>query len=134
MNVRTVQGGTASACLGRPSLRARTAPSVTVMSTPNMKLNNGVELPALGFGVYQTPPDETAAAVETALGIGYRHVDTAAAYGNERAVGEALRRSGLDRSDLFVETKVGSPTTGTTRRYTRSTRARASSGSTRSTC
>lgn len=73
---------------------------------PLLKLNNGVEMPALGFGVFQTPPDETVAAVEAALATGYRHIDTAAAYGNEREVGEALRRSGLDRSEIFVETKV----------------------------
>jgi 2,5-diketo-D-gluconate reductase A len=73
---------------------------------PTFTLNNGVDIPALGFGVFQTPPDETIAAVETALATGYRHVDTAAAYGNEREVGEAIRRSGVDRSEVFVETKV----------------------------
>jgi 2,5-diketo-D-gluconate reductase A len=76
------------------------------MSTPLLSLNNGVEMPALGFGVFQTPPDETIAAVEAALAAGYRHIDTAAAYGNEREVGEAIHRSGLDRSEVFVETKV----------------------------
>ena len=76
------------------------------MNVPLLKLNNGVEMPAIGFGVFQTPPDETIAAVETALATGYRHVDTAAAYLNEREVGEAIRRSGLDRSEVFVETKV----------------------------
>ena len=74
--------------------------------TINLTLNNGVEMPALGLGVFQTPPDETISAVEAALGSGYRHVDTAAAYGNEREVGEGIRRSGLDRSDVFIETKV----------------------------
>ncbi|MGH8967009.1 MAG: aldo/keto reductase, partial [Actinomycetes bacterium] len=69
-------------------------------------LNNGVEMPALGYGVFQTPPDETVAAVEAALATGYRHIDTAAAYGNEREVGESIRRSGVDRSDVFLETKV----------------------------
>ncbi|MEV6347620.1 aldo/keto reductase [Actinoplanes sp. NPDC051851] len=69
-------------------------------------LNNGVAMPALGLGVFQSPPEETAAAVETALRAGYRHVDTAAAYGNERQVGEGLRRSGVDRDDVFLETKV----------------------------
>jgi 2,5-diketo-D-gluconate reductase A len=73
---------------------------------PTLTLNNGVELPALGFGVFQTPPDETIDAVEAALAVGYRHIDTAAAYGNEREVGEGIRRSGLDRSDVFIETKV----------------------------
>lgn len=69
-------------------------------------LNNGVEMPTLGFGVFQTPPDETATAVAEALRVGYRHIDTAAAYANERGVGEAIRQSGLDRADLFIETKV----------------------------
>jgi 2,5-diketo-D-gluconate reductase A len=71
-----------------------------------LRLNNGVGMPALGFGVFQTPPDETVAAVEAALATGYRHLDTAAAYGNEREVGEGIRRSRLDRSEVFVETKV----------------------------
>jgi diketogulonate reductase-like aldo/keto reductase len=71
-----------------------------------LTLNNGVEMPALGFGVFQTPPAETVDAVEAALRTGYRHIDTAAAYGNERGVGEAIRRSGVDRSEIFVETKV----------------------------
>ncbi|NVN51137.1 aldo/keto reductase [Mycolicibacterium hippocampi] len=76
------------------------------MSIPTFTLNNGVEIPVLGFGVFQTAPEETIAAVETALETGYRHIDTAAAYGNEREVGEAIRRSGLAREDLFIETKV----------------------------
>lgn len=76
------------------------------MSISSFTLNNGVEIPSVGFGVFQTPPDETVTAVETALATGYRHIDTAAAYLNERGVGEAIRRSGLDRSELFVETKV----------------------------
>ena len=73
---------------------------------PDLTLNNGVTLPALGLGVFQSPPEETAAAVETALRLGYRHIDTAAAYGNERQVGEGLRRSGVDRDDVVIETKV----------------------------
>jgi diketogulonate reductase-like aldo/keto reductase len=76
------------------------------MSIPTFTLNNGVDIPAVGYGVYQTPPQETVNAVETALETGYRHIDTAAAYGNEREVGEAIRRSGLDRSEIFLETKV----------------------------
>src|ERR1041384_2185041 len=77
------------------------------MSTTNqLRLNNGVTMPALGFGVFQSPPEETTAAVETALNVGYRLIDTAAAYGNERQVGEAIRRSGIDRDDVFIETKV----------------------------
>jgi diketogulonate reductase-like aldo/keto reductase len=74
--------------------------------TPELVLNNGVAMPALGFGVFQSPPEETAAAVETALKVGYRHVDTAAAYGNERQVGEGIRRAGLDPAAVFLETKV----------------------------
>jgi 2,5-diketo-D-gluconate reductase A len=74
--------------------------------TTTLILNNGVEIPALGFGVFQTPPDETTAAVETALRVGYRHIDTAAAYDNERGVGEPIRRRGVDRDDVFIETKV----------------------------
>jgi diketogulonate reductase-like aldo/keto reductase len=75
-------------------------------SIPNLQLNNGVELPAIGFGVFQTPPNETIAAVEEALDVGYRHIDTAAAYGNEREVGEAIRRSGISRDEIFIETKI----------------------------
>jgi diketogulonate reductase-like aldo/keto reductase len=75
-------------------------------TVPNITLNNGVELPALGLGVFQTPPAETAAAVTAALELGYRHIDTAAAYGNERQVGEALAASPVDRAEVFIETKV----------------------------
>ncbi len=76
------------------------------MTIPTLTLNNGVTMPALGFGVFQTPPDETITAVQTALEAGYRHIDTAAAYGNEREVGEAIRRSSIPRDEVFVETKV----------------------------
>ena len=76
-------------------------PDVTTVT-----LNNGVTLPALGLGVFQTPPDETRDAVTAALGSGYRHIDTAAAYGNERQVGEAVAVSDLDRSEVFIETKI----------------------------
>ena len=71
-----------------------------------LTLNNGVAMPALGLGVFQTPPDETRAAVTAALAAGYRHIDTAAAYGNERQVGEAVAAYGLDRSEVFRETKI----------------------------
>ncbi|MBE7195488.1 MAG: aldo/keto reductase [Gordonia polyisoprenivorans] len=76
------------------------------MAIPTFELNNNVLIPAVGFGVFQTPPEETTAAVTTALEAGYRHIDTAAAYLNEKGVGEAIRRSGLDRDELFIETKV----------------------------
>jgi len=75
-------------------------------TTKHFTLNNGVEMPAVGFGVFQTPPAKTRSAVEAALAAGYRHIDTAAAYGNERQVGEAIRSSGIDRGEVFVETKI----------------------------
>ncbi|MEU9151934.1 aldo/keto reductase [Streptomyces sp. NPDC048417] len=71
-----------------------------------LTLNNGVEMPALGLGVFQTPPEETQAAVKAALDLGYRHIDTAAAYGNEREVGQAIRDSGVSRDGIFIETKI----------------------------
>ncbi|WP_435110970.1 aldo/keto reductase [Nocardiopsis synnemataformans] len=73
---------------------------------PVLTLNNGVEMPALGLGVYQSSPEDTVSAVETALADGYRLIDTAAAYGNEREVGEGIRRSGVERSEVFVTTKL----------------------------
>src|ERR1700742_2789076 len=79
---------------------------MTSATAPALTLNNGVTMPALGLGVFQSPPEETTAAVETALRDGYRHIDTAAAYGNEREVGDAVRASGLDRSEVFLETKI----------------------------
>lgn len=71
-----------------------------------LKLNSGVEMPALGLGVFQTPPEETRTAVQAALSTGYRHIDTAAAYGNEREVGQAIHASGIDRDEVFIETKI----------------------------
>ena len=73
---------------------------------PHLTLNNGVEMPALGLGVYQCGPDETVEAVRTALDEGYRLIDTAAAYQNEEQVGRALRESDVDRSEVFVTTKL----------------------------
>ena len=69
-------------------------------------LNNGIQIPALGFGVFQIPPEQTADAVEAAIQVGYRLIDTAASYRNERQVGEAVRRSGVDRAELCVQTKL----------------------------
>jgi 2,5-diketo-D-gluconate reductase A len=69
-------------------------------------LNNGVEMPILGFGVFQIPDDQTEQAVSEALAVGYRSIDTAAAYRNEEAVGRAIRNSGVAREDLFITTKV----------------------------
>ena len=76
------------------------------MTVPNVTLNNGVEMPILGFGVYQIPPEDTERCVAEALEVGYRHIDTAAAYANERAVGRAVAASGLPRDELFLTTKL----------------------------
>jgi diketogulonate reductase-like aldo/keto reductase len=79
---------------------------MTPATTPALKVNNDVTMPAIGLGVFQSPPEETVTAVETALRDGYRLIDAAAAYDNEREVGEAIRRSGVDRDELFVTTKL----------------------------
>jgi 2,5-diketo-D-gluconate reductase A len=79
---------------------------VTATNVPNVTLNNGVEMPILGFGVYQIPAEDTERAVTEALEVGYRHIDTAAAYRNEEAVGRAVRSSGLPRDELFLTTKL----------------------------
>ena len=76
------------------------------MSVPNVELNDGHSIPQLGFGVFQIDPEETARAVSAALEVGYRHIDTAEMYGNERGVGEAIRASGLDRGDVYVTSKL----------------------------
>jgi 2,5-diketo-D-gluconate reductase A len=83
-----------------------------VSTIPNVELNNGVQMPIVGFGVFQIPPEETEQAVATALEVGYRHVDTAAAYANEEAVGRAVRSSGIPRAELFVTTKLWIQTPG----------------------
>jgi 2,5-diketo-D-gluconate reductase A len=75
-------------------------------AVPTVRLNNGVEIPQLGFGVFQVPPEQTVEAVSTALRAGYRHIDTAEMYGNEKQVGDAIARSGLDRSEIFVTSKL----------------------------
>jgi 2,5-diketo-D-gluconate reductase A len=79
---------------------------MTAPIVPNVTLNNGVAMPQLGFGVFQVPDAETTAAVATALETGYRSIDTAAVYGNERGVGRAIAESGLARDELFVTSKV----------------------------
>ena len=73
---------------------------------PMVELNDSASIPQLGFGVYQIDPGETAAAVRTALQIGYRHIDTAEMYGNEKGVGQGIRDAGLDRADVFVTSKL----------------------------
>ncbi|TSB20387.1 aldo/keto reductase [Streptomyces benahoarensis] len=84
-------------------------------SAPNVTLNNGVTMPQLGFGVFQVPDDATTAAVSSALEAGYRSIDTAAIYGNERGTGKALATSGLAREELFVTTKLWNEDQGTGR-------------------
>jgi 2,5-diketo-D-gluconate reductase A len=75
-------------------------------AVPTIALNNGVSIPQLGFGVFQIKPAETAEAVTNALQVGYRHIDTAQMYGNEKEVGEAIARSGLDPAEVFVTSKL----------------------------
>jgi 2,5-diketo-D-gluconate reductase A len=79
---------------------------VTALPAPRVPLADGRSIPQLGFGTYKVPADATADLVVEALRIGYRHVDTATLYGNEAEVGDGIRRSGLDRDDVFVTTKV----------------------------
>lgn len=73
---------------------------------PTITLNDGATIPQLGFGVYQIPPEDTADAVSTALNIGYRHIDTAEMYQNEKGVGEGIRNSGVDRGEVFITSKL----------------------------
>ena len=75
-------------------------------AVPDVMLNNGQQIPQFGFGVFQIKPADTAKAVTTALQAGYRHIDTAQMYGNEKEVGEAIGKSGLDRADVFVTSKL----------------------------
>jgi 2,5-diketo-D-gluconate reductase A len=77
-----------------------------VTAIPDITLNNGHNIPQFGFGVFLVKPEETVAAVSTALEVGYRHIDTAEMYGNEKEVGEAISRSDLDRTDVFITTKL----------------------------
>jgi 2,5-diketo-D-gluconate reductase A len=77
-----------------------------VPDVPNVRLSDGVEIPQVGFGVFQVPPDETQRAVEDALAAGYRHIDTAAAYRNERGVAAGIAASAVPRSEIFITTKL----------------------------
>jgi 2,5-diketo-D-gluconate reductase A len=80
--------------------------STTVGNVPLITLNDGNRIPQLGLGVFQIPPDETTAAVRTALEIGYRHIDTAQMYGNEQGVGQGVRESGVDRGQVYITSKL----------------------------
>ena len=82
-------------------------------SVPTITLNDGHTIPQLGFGVFKVEPTETTRIVSDALEVGYRHIDTAAIYGNEEGVGQALATSGIDRSELFVTTKLWNDNQGT---------------------
>jgi 2,5-diketo-D-gluconate reductase A len=86
---------------------------------PDITLNDGAEIPQLGFGVFQVPPGETAQTVARALETGYRHIDTAAAYRNEAEVGQAFRASGRERDEVFITTKCPNSSHG----YDQATRA-----------
>src|SRR4051794_33136600 len=79
---------------------------IVLATVKTVTLNNGVAMPILGFGVFQIPPADTERAVSEALAVGYRHIDTAAAYRNEEQVGRAIRASGIPREELFVTTKL----------------------------
>ena len=76
------------------------------MTVPLIKLNDQTTIPQLGFGVFQVPPEETAATVTTAFEVGYRHIDTAQMYGNEQGVGDAIAASGIARDELYITTKL----------------------------
>ena len=78
----------------------------TTTTVPTITLNNGVEIPQLGFGVFQIEPENTKEATLAALEVGYRHIDTAEMYGNEKEVGQAVRESGIDRGEIFVTSKL----------------------------
>ena len=84
------------------------------MTAPNqlITLNNGVQMPVLGFGVFQVPDEQTEQVVTDALAAGYRSIDTAASYGNEEAVGRAIAKSGIPRDQLFITTKLWIQHTG----------------------
>jgi 2,5-diketo-D-gluconate reductase A len=83
-----------------------TEEKATVSNIPDIGLNDGADIPQLGFGVFQIAPEKTAAAVRTALEIGYRHIDTAEMYGNEKEVGQGVRDAGLNRADVFITSKL----------------------------
>lgn len=91
--------------------------NVRMQTVPTVTLNNRVRMPLLGFGVFQVPDlAECERSVAEAIRTGYRLIDTAASYGNEEAVGNAVRSSGVPREELFITTKYGSPTPATGRR------------------
>jgi 2,5-diketo-D-gluconate reductase A len=86
--------------------------TVRMSQVPNVSLHDGIEIPQLGFGVFQVPPDDTEKVVQEALEVGYRHIDTAAAYRNEKGVGAAVANSGIRREEIFVTTKLWNSSQG----------------------
>ena len=103
-------------------------------SIPAVTLHDGVEIPQLGFGVFQVPPEDTQRAVEEAFEVGYRHIDTAAAYRNERGVGAAIAASGIPREEILRHHQALEPASkATSRPWAPSRRASPGSGSTTST-
>src|ERR1044071_6604953 len=92
--------------MGAPPVHNRRIKKLVSSKVPPIILNNGVEMPQLGFGVWQVPDDEAQQAVATALEAGDRSIDTAAIYGNEEGTGKAITSSGLPREDIFVTTKL----------------------------
>ena len=76
------------------------------MTVPTITLNDGHHIPTLGFGVFQVPPEDTAATVRMACEIGYRHIDGAQMHGNEKGVGQGVRDAGLDRGHVFITSKL----------------------------
>jgi 2,5-diketo-D-gluconate reductase A len=93
--------------MGSSQLMNATEKEIPVTEIPEIMLNNGRNIPQFGFGTFLVKPAETVSAVAAALQTGYRHIDTAQMYGNEAEVGEAIARSGIDRADVFVTTKLG---------------------------
>ena len=104
------------------------------MTVPQIKLHDGTSIPQLGFGVFQVPPEETAATVAQAFEAGYRHIDTAQMYENEAGVGAAIKDSGLSRDDLYITTKLNNGFHRPTTRAAPSTSPSSGSASSRSTC
>ena len=117
----------------RPGGAGRRRYPARMAASPMVTLNDGVEIPQLGFGVYKVPADEAEAVVDDALEVGYRHIDTAKLYDNEEGVGRAVRASGIPRDELFVTTKIWNDDHGYDPALERSTPRWTGSGSTCST-
>src|SRR5580658_6135512 len=106
IGMKPLRGGRGDQCRIDPTNCSLPEERSDVTAVPDISLNNGQTIPQFGFGVFQVKPADTVEAVSTALKAGYRHIDTAEMYGNEKEVGEAIRKSGLDRSEVFVTSKL----------------------------